>query len=127
MIYDDIWYDIYEMIYDMKWYDLIWYIWFDMIYDMIWYDMIYDMKWYDIWYEIIWFDMIYDMIYWGYYTVARTYEVYLQVEKISSFQKINFIFSNQRVIFFSLNRYECFENRKNRQKTKEKQRNDVYF
>ena len=33
--------------------------------------------------------------------------------------------SNQRVIFFLLHRYECFENKKTRRKTKEKQRNDV--
>ena len=37
-----------------------------------------------------------------------------------------FIFSNQRVIFLLLHRYECFENKKNtRRKTKAKQRNDV--
>ena len=47
--------------------------------------------------------------------MARTYE-----------EKINFISSNQRVIFFLLHRYECFENKKKtRRKTKEKQRHDV--
>ena len=40
-------------------------------------------------------------------------------------EKINFICSNQRINFFFLYRYECFENKKKGQKTKEKQRNDV--
>ena len=40
-------------------------------------------------------------------------------------KKINFICSNQRVILFLLHRYECFENKKTRRKTKEKQRNDI--
>ena len=56
--------------------------------------------------------------------VARTYEVYLRVEKkqftsgrskqVKFFflEKINFICSNQHVIFFLLRRYECFENKK---------------
>ena len=49
-------------------------------------------------------------------------------ERVKSFfhQKINFICSSQRVIFFLLHRCECFENKKKtRRKTKEKQRNDV--
>ena len=71
----------------------------------------------------------------GYYTVVRRYEVYLRLywkkyfasecsERVKSFfqEKINFICSNQRVIFFLLRRYECFENKK---KIIEKQRNDV--
>ena len=37
-------------------------------------------------------------------------------------EKINFICSSQRVIFFLLHRYECFENKK---KLDEKQGNDV--
>mgnify|MGYP001793617199 CR=1 FL=1 len=37
-------------------------------------------------------------------------------------EKINFICSSQRVIFFLLHRYECLENKK---KLDEKQRNDV--
>ena len=52
--------------------------------------------------------------------MARTYEVYLRVK-----EKINFICSSQRVIFFLLHRYECFKNKKTRRKTKDKQRNDV--
>ena len=40
-------------------------------------------------------------------------------------EKMNFISSSQRVIFFLLHRYECFENKKKWTKTKEKQRNDV--
>ena len=45
-------------------------------------------------------------------------------KRVKSFfhEKINFICSNQRVIFFLLHRYE---NKKTRRKTKEKQRNDV--
>ena len=38
---------------------------------------------------------------------------------------VNFIYSNQPVIFFLIHGYECFENKKTRRKTKEKQRNDV--
>ena len=54
----------------------------------------------------------------GYYTVARTYEVYLRVKFFN--EKMNFICSSQRVIFFLLHRYECFENlKKNGRKTKE--------
>ena len=42
--------------------------------------------------------------------MARTYEVYLRVEK--SGKKINFICSNQRVIFFYyIDIHECFENK----------------
>ena len=53
--------------------------------------------------------------------VAQTYEVHLCVEKIflKSFflEKINFICSSQHVILFLLYyRYECFENKKTRQK-----------
>ena len=51
-----------------------------------------------------------------------------KISLVKSFfhKKINFMSSNQRVIFFLLNRYECFENKKKtRQKTKEKQRNDI--
>ena len=50
-------------------------------------------------------------------------------ERVKSFfhVKINFISSSQRVIFFLLHRYECFENKKNGQKAKEKQRNDVSY
>ena len=49
-------------------------------------------------------------------------------KRVKSFfhEKINFICSNQRAIFFLLHKYECFENKKkNRRKIKEKQRNDV--
>jgi hypothetical protein len=71
------WYDIYNMIYDMTWYDIhdmIWYTWYDMIWYMIWHDIIY-MIWYDIWYDMIWYtwyDMIwydiwYDMIWYTWY------------------------------------------------------------
>ena len=67
--------------------------------------------------------------------MARTYEVYLRVEKnftnerskrVKSFfhEKINFICLNQRIIFFILHRYESFKN-KNKKKLDEKQRNDV--
>ena len=40
------------------------------------------------------------------------------------FEKINFISSNQRVIFFPLHRYECFEKKK---KQDEKQRMSDIF
>ena len=68
----------------------------------------------------------------GHYTVARTYEVYLRLEKkyftserseqVKSFfhEKTNVICSNQRVIFFLLHRYECFENKKKTKKNKGK-------
>ena len=49
-------------------------------------------------------------------------------KRVKSFfhEKIHFIFSNQRVIFFLLHGYECLENKKtNKRKTKEKQKNDV--
>ena len=48
-------------------------------------------------------------------------------EWVKSFfhEKLNFVCSNQREIFFLLRRYECFENKKTRRKIKEKQRNDV--
>jgi len=66
-----IWYDIYDIWYDMIrymirykiWYDTIWYmIRYDIRYDTIydtWYDKIwYDMVWYDIWNDMLWYDMI---------------------------------------------------------------------
>ena len=40
-------------------------------------------------------------------------------------EKINFICSSQRVIFFLLHRYECFENKNYKVSALEKQRNDV--
>ena len=47
MWYDMMWCDMIYVIYDMI-YDIYGMIWYDMIwYDMIWYDMI----WYDIWYD----------------------------------------------------------------------------
>ena len=60
------------------------------------------------------------MIYRGYYTLARLYEVYHLVEKSFFHKKINFICSNQRVIFFLLHRYECFENKKKLDKKQRK-------
>ena len=75
------------------------------------------------------------VLYRGYYTVARTFEVYLWVEKIfhewaqrtsKSFfhEKIHFVCSSQRVIFFLLHRwvfrkYIYIYIKKTRQKTKE--------
>ena len=63
-------------------------------------------------------------IYRGYFTVARTYEVYLQIF-FPREDKNLMTCSNQRIIFFLLHRYECSENKKTRQKTKEKQKNGV--
>ena len=43
--------------------------------------------------------------------MARRHEVYVLV-KTSFHENINFISSNQRVIFFLLHKYECFENKR---------------
>ena len=49
------------------------------------------------------------IIYRGYYTEARRYEFYFRVVKtIFYHEKIKFISSSRRVIFFLLYRQECF-------------------
>ena len=85
-------------------------------------------------FDIFWY---YTLIHRRYYTVARTYEVYLWVEKknftsecsekVKSFfhPKINFLCSNQRVIFFYyIDIHECFENKRTKWKQRKNKRND---
>ena len=68
MIWYDMIYDIWYMIYDMTWHDMTWHdmTWHDMTWqDMTWHDMTWhDMTWHDMtWHDMTWHDMIwYDTI-----------------------------------------------------------------